>query len=377
MDGSLICIILGFLFIIFSGLFNLREKLKKIPPDFHEIRYAKIAFAFTLLGAFLTGYISCESWYSQKGTDKKNAELKDSLFATQVRLERLANRQLDTALSILSLTNRLNEAQADLNHTQSKMILAQNYAYEQISGGKNKPILYPNYTTNINYYKNDSIKYTFQVTLHNVGKTYLKTVETWINDPYNGVDSINVEYDSAFTYFKGDSTINRFYSPSGNLFVDENSSIFPTILYKNVNTLPPQSFRILYKREMPINASRINLHINVGWSNGSYSAIIFGRFYNKNFYLRDIIYYQDNKKITDEVSFFGLKSITLPSVLKFCGIVAYRNVQYKIYWNEESHAIIAIKPNSIYYLMYVDLFSPNLKSAPSIFLSKLNEIFGY
>lgn len=222
MNTDYILLIAGILLTILGAVIGFVEKLfsdvanKKIGKYF-----AFIASVLVVLGAvisFLSGKKSLDDKIISEAKEEKEKRMKDSLQNELLKLSRI---QLDTALSILSLNRQLNNAQFELNRTQKLIIDIQNNSFEQLSGGNNKPYLSFGYGIHIGLDKN---VYFPMMYIRNLGNTYLKNVEVWIENPLRVLN------------FKNDEDVREFdfylYSIRNN---DTN------YVYKNLHTLSPKS----------------------------------------------------------------------------------------------------------------------------------------
>jgi hypothetical protein len=362
MDFELFIILSGILLMLGSGFVSWLEKIKKrasnrSPEELldlnHEKRFAAFAFVVVIVGAILALYSGIHSWKDNKETKKENKILSDSLFRTQSRLENIARLQLDTALSILSLTHDLNMAQSQLTDAQRRMIDFQKYSLEQITGGQNKPIVF----------FEQSPKYSSEINLGNAGKNYIRNIDAYIKIKNWKIDSTS-------------STVNVYdVEACGSfeswLFV-ENSDNTKHI---NIINLEPGGQRVLYKQTLPQDIAIIHYLVNVVWNNGAYEAQITGRVYNKRFYIKNIDYFVDGKKITDQVSYFGMNPL-LPSLTTRCESINYGGNSYDVYWRKKDKAVYALKPGSIIPIdLGIAAFSKEM--APLVLHSRFVELFGY
>jgi hypothetical protein len=370
---------------------QLLEKFYHLPPrspeDEFEIKKGKraaiISFFIVLLGAsisFLSSVKSIsdktESELSEKVAKEKAQQLNDSLLNSQARLITLSTQQLDNTSTVLSLSERLNKAQQDLSDAQQSMIDLQNSSFEKLSGGSNRPTL--NINSLITFNRNDKYpnKRVQHIGITNSGKTFLKEVEVSVYDIYKGIDKLEEEKDSSFVYRDENGQINKFmYNPSANLSKFSNVAPDNKVTQVNLGTVAPKSMKTIYNGTSPQNSNLINYTVLVNWSNGSYLAHIYGKYDKYGLCIKHIDYYDSNRLIKNELSYFGIKKIN-PSDYMECESISYKNDSFNVYWSPSSHFVKFRRQGSIYLNAFNSDRAKNKIEASNVLLSKMIELFG-
>lgn len=371
--GAVILTVCGALIALIEKLLSKKPKTKEEEIENRNKRLiGLISFVIVLTGAGLSYYSNYKSFISkersqhlQDSLTRKNSALNDSII-------KLANIQIDTAMKIISLNEKLNESQAELNASQKAMINLQSSYFEKLSGGNNKPIVRLSRFVSPIEFNGHRVVFP-NLILENVGKTYLKDVEVWINDPYKGVSKVLYEGQYNRVVIKGTDTV----SENTPYFIDENglpNSHASTITTKNVNVLPPNQPREIYATILPENATDINYGVFVSWSNGSYSMKISGKYYEGYVYIRVMNYFFDDGTSTSIYKFSNLKR-TIPDGFKVCKPAKFMDEIYDVYWNEELQHVVFGQRGSIYLDGFPVPSASSSDKATDFVMRKLEEVF--
>lgn len=339
MDNERLLLWIGFVLAALGGFAGFFEKFL---PEHTSKRYSKIwaigSFLAIFLGAILSLSTSLDSVKEKKESKTNEEKEKKKSDSLQNELYKISRMQLDTAVSIISLSRKLENAQSKLNNTQRSMIDLQKFSYEQLSGGDNKPILIfgVSYTSSFQVPEGhrDRLKIMPYFSIHNTGKTFIKNLEVCISDVYKNVEKVDMEGFGGYTVFNGKQQTNHTYMLNLDLKFDKSK-----YECKAVDIVATNAQNDIYTALLPINASILMYRADVKWNNGNYTVKILGRYYKDNVFYKSYNYFVNDKQILDEVSYFKGFDIKNLKGIKFCGSVAFQNIQYEIYWHKKTHYV--------------------------------------
>ena len=358
-DSILVWVVSGLLALV--SIANLVKDWKKEEERRINIFLCFLAFVLVAASTFQSLQVINESKIANSEYKSANDLLiktQNVVIAKQDEISTLGKSQQRKSDSIIYLYQVLSNKNEDI-------IKLQKNSLEQITGGNNKPILL---FGGLNF-NQDSARY--QLELRNIGTTHIRDVNVWIQDNIIAMKPTlelwkKIDQDSNFNY--------KFP-------VFDNSKGGPHLakanpFYQEYNSISPNEYRIIYSPSINIKSDNISFAIDVVWLNGAYSAFLHGKIIDSFFCMKDMLIYENNKWIEDEIAYFNFREKKLPEVYVFAGNIQFTSYTYNVYWHKTSHWVIAQRKGSIYYNLFKDLESDTKEKAPAIALQAFIALFG-
>lgn len=258
-----------------------------------------------------------------------------------------------------------------LDKAQSEIIVLQNNAIEQLTGGGNKPILISGFST---YYglKNKSYKINFM--LSNSGKTVLRDINLRIRNVYTDLDSIlKTNKDGGFTASLKDNNSTVTYAgkalmldniyeskyDSDNNIFNSDRNVVQEVTLNNLDRTFPKTKNI-YSERIPSGAKNYYFVADLEWANGSYTAKFSIAEHDSLTYFRYWKIYDRGVRVKDLYKYYNVPYPKIPNALVYCGKVKFEEEIYKVYLNKKKQNITLLSYGS-FYAQTFDFYKPRNK----------------
>ena len=291
---TIVGLICGFLISLGTAFISYQDKRNDFKAGRLNSMSYRTVFIIALAGALITLVTNLTSNYDKNQSSLKASKLNDSLFRLNASLSesqklniKLSLQQLDSTHQLLSLQQKLIEANVELNKANSTVIDLQNSLSDNIIGAGNLPRISISRASGDRYYRNLSI------IIRNVGESPLRGLRANITDIYSN------------TIFNPKSKQYETTSAKDSVVLLEH--VLDMEKQVQIGDLPSKSGKPFYYPRLPRFVNEFGLRVQLMWDNGYIHFGFSGSFKEPNETLNlklDFINDNKNSKLPPELITF-------------------------------------------------------------------------